>query len=485
MSDFGGSDFKFLTPSTTVQRDRVMLYVNTYERNPSNLTVHKVYWEEGSQTVVRNGTKVEVPAAVNVTETTEEVAVSGDSETLVPVHLTSHYDDEVEVTMWVEGDRSNARWRFAHQTSETMRPVNLETAGAATWWGLTTFLFPAVFGVVIGWPIGYLLQETMLVGPMKDRRWWMKIGAAGGFVAIFVLWDGLASLLISLGPVTGIITFALTLGVVLDNESSVRKVLLRQLMTGDGIQEQDDVRALRTTQVKGQLARVIEHDGDHYLVAKGARRAFARAIAGAAKIEDWDRIEDNIPTSGGSSYAEEIHLDPRVDEPLDIVLPQINIAFPATEDITPKYIGRVALGSIAAVGIGAMVSWTAWGTPSYGWLALAPVFGALVIRPNNPRVRFEPASTMQMQAETRNTLLARDYAEGETNDELRRRNQKLEGQAQAERVELENERRKTATDEVLRSRGADPEAVGESEREAWKSARDEDKEADDEEERSS
>jgi len=489
--EFGGNSYDQVEPSTTVQRNRVMLYLRSFDTEERDLTVHVVYWREGTREVERNGTVVEEPEAVDVVHDTQEITVSG-RETLAEVDLRAHYNEHTRVTMWIEGNREEARWTFSHRSSDLMMPLNLQTAGDALMWGALSFLLPSIGGVVLAWPVGKLVEQRMLIGPMKDRRWWAKIGVMGGFVSVVWFWDGVASLLVSMRWVTGIFTFVLAIGMVLDNQDRVDLINFRQLMTSEGVvisdqkDEDEDVDdednsprlPLRATRVDPNIARVIEHKGAYYVVAPGARRALARLVAGAAKIDEdcWDAIENRIEAKTGGSYDEEIPLDARSEDPLSLEFPKLRISLPDEDDLSVRYVSRLGLAGAFAVTLGAVGAQVAWDAPTLGWTALAPVVAWAVVGGNTPSCQFEPAPVMQQQAETTNTLLSRDYSEAQTNDELRRKLREKDAEAEAERIDEDENRRRTSTDKILESRGADFDRLSESEREAMERARAADRE---------
>ena len=480
LTDWGGQDFDFVGPDTLVRRDRVRLVVNTFASSDRNMTVHTVYWREGTDTKVVNGTAVDVPAPKDVVEENQTIEVQGGRESLATVNL-KNVDEPTRVTMWIEGHPETARWTFRYQTSALVMPVEgINTAADLVRFGIVTFLLPAIVGAALSWPVGKVLEDRMLVGPQKSWRWWTKVGLAGGFVGAVYFWSALASLLVSAGWVTGIATFAITLGVQLDNSELLEKVNFRGLMTSQGIRtgEEGDGLALRTTKVSPHVLRVIRRKGRHYAVWPGVKRALARAVAGPAEIRGWDAIEDEIETTAGTSYEKEIELDPFESENIEIVPPQIRLRLPETN---LKTVATYAFATLAAVGIGAGIAFAAWDQPLYGYVLAVPVLVTAFIEGNDPHVTIRPASTMQMQAETRNTVLARDYGDATTNDELRRQINSLEARSQAERVSTDQDRRRVATDEILEARGANLDDLDEAEREAIERAREEDRDADIEE----
>ena len=476
-TDWGGQDFDFVGPETLVRRDRVRLVLNTFASGDRTMTVHTVYWREGTDTKVMNGTAVDVPAPADVVEDTQEIEVRGGRESLATVNL-QNVDEETHVTMWIEGHPDEARWTFRYQTSSLVMPVEgINTAADLVRFGIVTFLLPAILGAALSWPVGKVLEDRMLVGPQKSWRWWTKVGLAVGFAGAVYFWSALASLLVSAGWVTGISTFAIALGVQLDNSEFLERVNFRGLMTSVGIRtgEEDDDLALRTTKVSPHVLRVIRRKGRHYAVWPGLKRALARAVAGPAEIRGWDAIEDEIDTTEGTSYDKEIELDPTEPQNIEIVPPQIRLRLPET---TLKAVATYAFATIAAVGIGAGIAFAAWDNPLYGYVLAVPVLATAFVEGNDPHVSIAPASTMQMQAETRNTVLARDYGDATTNDELRRKIDSLESRSQAERITRDQDRRRVATDEILEARGANLDDLDEAELEALERAIEEDKNAD-------
>jgi hypothetical protein len=97
-----------------------------------SMKFHVVYWQVGEREVEESGTTVRQRYAANQTATTHNVTFSKPFGT-AEIPLRPHYDEEVRMTVWVEGYSDTARWTASHKSLETSQQVAINTKGEQLW----------------------------------------------------------------------------------------------------------------------------------------------------------------------------------------------------------------------------------------------------------------------------------------------------------------------------------------------------------------
>ena len=185
------NDPVYLEGGQTLNTDQIELYSTVFGDSTGKYELVIVYWQpETRQT--ENGTPVDVAANQEVQRATVTVE---DGYASAPVELNSHYEQNVQATMWLEQDGQavdGARWRFEHASAPASQQVTIETQADAWWYSFRTAILPGIASIVIGLSAARATLRRTGSGPRYSLTAW-GIFSAGGVLAVLGLFDGLAT----------------------------------------------------------------------------------------------------------------------------------------------------------------------------------------------------------------------------------------------------------------------------------------------------
>lgn len=175
--------WQFLESGTRVTENDVQIYSSAFGGSTGDYTLVVVYWTEETRTVnTPNGTVERAYAEQNVER--KQISITEGYST-ANVTLKPHYDEAVQVTMWLEKDGEpvpGARWRFEHKSNPKSKAVNINSLAGA--WGYTarTAIIPGLAGLILGFLGGTGARRLAGTGPRLGLGVWLIGLLIGGSV---------------------------------------------------------------------------------------------------------------------------------------------------------------------------------------------------------------------------------------------------------------------------------------------------------------
>jgi hypothetical protein len=434
---------QLVTPGETVNTNKIRLhYQGARSTDNSTYDLHIVFWERGTRNKTTPNGTVQVPAAVNQTHVERDVTFpSAFSVTEVP--LRPHYDRTVRVTMWIE-DVDGARWTFKHHSLDTARTVTTQTAGERTWWLIKTFgVWILLFGIIATAATQWAVKRAG-AGPQLGLLTWAFVIGLGGFVALIVNYEGIATLFVRAPKVLAAVTVALLTVMWLEGQDDrLRKILFVRPVVTDAVSasgaEAKDALYLEMSEKK--VAELT--DGTLSVVTAGPIKFIARVLGGAAPLMGArDMSKTEVRADGDTSHDRVVWITPESEEILDYAPETIDLERPPD----------LSLG-IGATGIVLLVGNSAWigGVPIVQYLAYAMLgFGALTaLKVKSGHAKIEPANVHQRSAHVTAMQLSQEVADAETLDKARKETYKERAKSSKDVEDVVELRDDTLVSEML------------------------------------
>jgi len=442
----GSEQWRYLSPSTTVRRNYVDLTVMRLgDVETEQIEVKVVYWQKGTRTVERGNETTTEEYAANQTVETVSTTVSGrGSEIRVP--LRAHYDEPVQVTMWLANSEETARWTYTHHSLKSAQDSPADSAGETA---LSIGKVTAIGGVLalFCYGVGRLFNRRALVGPMKGLVWWGAV--IGGLQGLFTVaaWDWVANL-ISTTPEVFAIELAF-LGLILGIESKGRNVCYSAMF----LRAEVDVVGETALGEPGVEANGLGHDtklvvqdesGSFVVVRSGIRGWLIRVLAGRygrTHLRGTDTMKSMIQvTEGAHDLA--FYVKPTANTVLDYVKPRMR---PRIPDISLKVAG-LGIGGVVLLGVISYAAGFGHG-PGLGLGAFfcLPAF----IRVDAPDAYIEGAPAHFADSHANQMVLAAHYDAVRTVDDARQELAEQEARHTVTAEQRDEERSATLVEETL------------------------------------
>lgn len=328
-------------------------------------TLRVVYWQQGQREVVRNGTAVTEPAAVNVSTESHVLEFSGAFD-VAEVELRPHPDKPVRVTMWIEGQPNSARWTFKHHSLATTEVVDTTTAGSRLWWVLSNYTaWVVVLGLLAGAGCLIALRRAAAGPQMGFVSWAFWIGLGSFFVLLFG-YEGVATIWVRSPIVLAGLTVAILMIPLLEGQDDrLEKWQFVRPVVTDAISAAGS-EAADALKVDTSIERVTEMpDGRLAVVRPGFFKFLSRLFGGAAELRGApELLATEVRDVGESSIDRTVWIHPLADSALEY----------EPEGFTPRYgwAGSTAVFAGTVLGISLIHALTGTGQVWLGSIVLLP-----------------------------------------------------------------------------------------------------------------
>ncbi|EMA01821.1 hypothetical protein C437_15416 [Haloarcula vallismortis ATCC 29715] len=301
-------------PGTNIQSDRIQLYGTAYGDAVGEYELVVVYWNDHTRST-ENGTQFQYAANQSVQRVSFNMSAGYNQ---IPIGLYSHYNDRVQMTMWLERDGERvdgARWTYEHRSNPlTAAPgTDINSKGDLWRWGAMNILLPAIPGIFVGRKAAVHFLDRTVTSARKGTTWWLFIL---GFLALLLLiaatWQTAAVLSKApyiAGLSIAVLSFVAMLGI---RDQDVEKAEFNQkdlesvtAVSGD---ESKDAREEEIL-----LRDIVRRDGKVYMPATGIRPFLARYWADAASV---DESELETVNNAKGDVSKKYEIDPVADETL-------------------------------------------------------------------------------------------------------------------------------------------------------------------------
>ncbi|WP_254271091.1 hypothetical protein [Haloarcula marina] len=418
---------EYLPPGHTVGRNSVYLRTWTYEDQQE--TVHVAYWQKGQKVVQEGNTTTTVPVARNVTHVTHNVTFERGRPT-VEIPLRQH-DDEVRVTMWIEG-KEYARWaNFGHQSIATTQSVDINSAGDYIASVIVDFLLIIVIG---GFAVGLVCKRALDRagrGPGYGYFPWILALSIGTGLGGLLFYEGIANLVVNAQYIVSLYVVGLFGIILLETYTSgvstagfVRPTLEHaESPTGDDAFDMVDAEVREETIVR-------KPDRTVAVVTQGVFPFLARVFGKSAELKNVEQLRTRVPVSG--KWDEMFLVDPESPELLFYEKEGWTLDWPPLDRVHAGEwlaIGGAVMLAAASVytGVASAVAMTAvTGGGLLVWLA-TPTDGKAAVRPAPVHLRTAFATMLQY---------AEDVDDAKRFDELK---QKLDGERMRKQRDVDRE----------------------------------------------
>lgn len=181
LNKYGGENAKkeFLTPTTTVRRNKVRVFAtHPFDGETRQYDVKVVYWHPETKSVqTENGTTTERVA--NVTGVSEQkLEFQSGFQQADDLRLRPHYDSKTRVTViWPSGERVT----FRHKSIATAQPVNIDNKNDLYSWIGVWILLPTLIVVILEKKTIPPLRRAAKAGTGHSPWFWI----IPGFIAAF------------------------------------------------------------------------------------------------------------------------------------------------------------------------------------------------------------------------------------------------------------------------------------------------------------
>ncbi|MBO4248371.1 hypothetical protein IL252_11155 [Halomicrobium sp. IBSBa] len=306
-ADVGSSDSgEYLPPGHTVGRNAVYLRTWVYENQQE--TVHVAYWERDQKVVQQENTTTTVPVARNVTHVTHNVTFERGRPT-VKVPLRQH-DDEVRVTMWIEG-KEYARWaNFGHRSIATTQSVDIDSAGDYLSSVIVDFLvWILIGGFAVGWACKRALDEAGIGPQYGYGPWFLALSILTGLGGL-LFYENLANLVVNAQYVLALYVVAV-IGIVM-LETYTRNIsaalFLRPTLEHAESPTGDD--AYDVVDAEAREEKIVRTNHGVSVVKPGLFPFLARVFGKSARLANVDQLRTRVPMQDDSKWDELYLVDP-------------------------------------------------------------------------------------------------------------------------------------------------------------------------------
>lgn len=450
--DEGSDQWKYLSPSTTVKRNYVVLTVMRLgDVEDEEATLHVVYWNEATREIKEGNTTRTEEYAANQTHEKVSLTLSGRG-TQLRVPLKPHYEAPTDVTMWLESSSGTTRWRFTHHSLKSAQSSGLDTAADAALAIGKAILYGAILVLVFG-AIGRGLNRLGLVGPMKGMTWWTIVL---GLLQLFIVlgaWDTIANTL-AVHPEYIALELGL-IGFIQGIESKGRESVERAIAL------RPDLRPVETTLASGQKglsANGLGH-GEFYVTEDGSGRDVVispgivswlfRIMGGREYLDGTDVTKCRTEVTEGKP-SRCYFVDPTSERVINRKPPNIEFRLPSPS-LSQVGVAAVGLYVLGVTGEAVGVGWTT-AVAVAGFLAI-PVF----VRVEVPNASIVPAPRDFGEAFANSLVLAAEYDAAKTVEEANDAILKKTAEQNVKQAKADEHRSKTLVEETID--GDDPEDV--------------------------
>lgn len=419
------SNQEYLSPGETVDRNSVWLRtINLGE--PYTVDVTVAYYNVGERTVQReDNTTTTEQYAKNVTTQTHEIDIQR-GWVMQEINLDQS-DETREVTMWIDEDPSELRWRFSHRSVATTQPTSISTEG--DYWSrvIMELLIPIVLGsFAVGGATRVAIKKAK-VPPMWGYLRWLIVLTFGTGFAVLMLFSSLAHAIASAPILVAMFTVGI-IGIVL-LESDVSRAEVYEFIKPDltSAKSPSGEEAVDGYVQESQKEYVIRTEEDGLVVIRPGLLPFlSRLFGGAAPLEGQDRIKTTMDVVEGD-HSKKVWVDPDSESVIDYQPESWHLEMPELET-------RDDMVGFAAKLVGALVF--AW----LFWTGLSPIIGAIVLllagavlflRPTNGYARIDPAPAHLRSAMVSMLYLSIEHADAKTMEKAREK--LVEEQARSQR----------------------------------------------------
>ena len=295
-ADVGATDGgEYLPPGHTVGRNAVYLRTWTYEDQQE--TVHVAYWERDTKVVQEGNTTTTVPVARNVTHVTHNVTFERGRPT-VKIPLRQH-DDEVRMTMWIEG-KEYARWaNYGHKSIATTQSVDINSAGDYIASVIVDFLLIIVAGgFAVGWACKQALDRAG-IGPQYGYFPWVLALSLGTGIGGLLFYEGLADLVVNAQYVVSLYVVGLFAIILLETYTSNVSTagFVRPTLDYATSPTGDDAFDIVDAEVREEKI-VRKPDGTVSVVTPGLFPFLARVFGKSARLMNVEQLRTRVPVDG-------------------------------------------------------------------------------------------------------------------------------------------------------------------------------------------
>lgn len=441
------NDPVYLEGGQTLNTDQIELYSTVFGDSTGDYELVIVYWQPESRQT-ENRTAVDVAANQEVQRATVTIE---DGYASAPVALNSHYDSNVQATMWLEQDGQavdGTRWRFEHASAPASQQVQIETQADAWWYSFRTAILPGIASIIIGLSGAKATLRLAGKGPGYSLTAW---GIASAILVTSVLgglYYEVATVVANLDVLMGLSLLPIAYGGGLrmspptERIAFVRKELTEavSLRRGERDKEQEPVadggKATPSVtdaveigedgyfdELYEQLAiktTIRAPDGGRMVPKKGIRPFFARLFAKAAQL-DLSQLRTRVRVEGDAT--QKVYVDPDEDNAVRHRPARLRRRMPVWHRL-PEPADGERLSAVTR-GLYGLLTVVALGLPLIGWragemVANVPTVGAFVglvllavesYEAVDGAISFEPAPRHDVTADASLTVMQSEHAD--------------------------------------------------------------------------
>ncbi|QKY18298.1 hypothetical protein [Halorubrum sp. CBA1229] len=437
----------YLEGGQTLNTDQIELYSTVFGDSTGEYELVIVYWQPESRQT-ENGTAVDVAANQEVQRATVTVE---DGYANAPVELNSHYDSNVQATMWLEQDGQavdGARWRFEHASAPASQQVTIETQADAWWYSFRTAILPGVASIIIGLSGAKATLRLAGRGPGYSLTSWgiasaiLVTGVLGG------LYYEVATVVANLDVLMGLSLLPIAYGGGLrmspptERIAFVRKELTDAVSLRRGETDKEPDALADGGEAAGGVTDSVElgedgyfdelyeqlaikttiraPDGGRMVPKKGIRPFFARLFAKAARL-DLSQLRTRVRVEGDAT--QKVYVDPDEDNAVRHRPAHLRRRMPVWhrlpepadgESLSPITRGLYGLLTVATLGL-PVIGWyageAAANIPTVGAFAGLVLLAVESYEAVDGAIDFEPAPRHDLTADASLTVMQSEHAD--------------------------------------------------------------------------
>lgn len=436
MSNPGDDDqWKFLEPSTTVERNEVYLRSIMFEDETEEKTLVVAYWQRGEKTV-DNRT---VPTAKNVTVQKHRISME-QGWPQAKIGLKQH-DKPVQVTMWLESCPEQCRWRFTHHSNAFTQAIAIDSWGDYFWHLIRDVVVWTLGGAfVAGWLTKKALERAGK-GPGWGYAQWVLVVGFITAIGTYVFYTSLAQLVVYAPQLIAAFLVLMFVIVMLETYTdNVRKALFYKpkIENATSPTGRDAYDVIDGEAESHLLVRMP--DNTTAVVKDGLLAFLARVFGYSARLENIDELKARHELTN-SAWDELFITHPMSPDVLEYDQEGWEFGVPDLSDW--RGIAAWAVPGVIAAAV-VMGLATAVGLSVVGWVLSAGIAGAMLVRPEDGQANAAPAPVHLRSAWASAIFLAEEIDAADTVSQAR----KQHARDQAER-EKKVEQRVEQTDATI------------------------------------
>ena len=448
------SNWEYLERDGLVDRNSVYLRSIKTEAETEEVTVKVAYYQVGEREVERGNETITEQYPTDLVIDSHEVTVS--QGWLMEEISLRQSNDQRMVTMWIEGQESDLRWTFRHESVATTQSAGIDTEGDYLYRAGTEFLLPIFIGSFI---IGLVCKGAIKragVGPQWGYFKWILLLSIATGLFVASQFRTVADL-VTIAPYVAAAFIVGVVGIVILETYTTNlkraefvKPEIEDAVSPSGEKAVDMQRAESTEEMIVKL-----ENGRTAVVRRGLLPFLSRCFGGAAVLEGSEKIKTTVDVVD-SRVDEKYFVDPSADEILEYEPESWTLEVPELED--RDELVRYGIAGLVLVAIGATVASslaTSWGL---GVMALGAL--AMLARPTMGHARIKPAPAHMRSAWASAMYLNKEYEEARTIEQARERNVKLQAANERDVEEALEEQDRTLIESMFDpdiSRAIDPE----------------------------